>query len=67
MASKGVPEGGLGQQPSGVGRVVDVLDGRHRVPDPELDDGIHVDCHTVLGQNLGGENRHPKSTSYNTM
>ena len=54
VSSEGVPESGLSQETSGVGRIVDVFDGRHRISDPELDDGVHIDRHTVFGQNLYG-------------
>ena len=53
MASESVPQRGLGQETGGVGGIVDVLDGGHRIPDPELDYGIHIDRHTVFSENLG--------------
>ena len=63
VASEGVPESGLGKETSCVGRIVDEFDGCHWIPNPELDNGVHVDRHTVLGQDLNREHNTQDSTS----
>ena len=52
VASQSVPQRGLGQETRGIGCIVDVLDRRHRIADPKLDDGINIDRHTVFSENL---------------
>ena len=52
VSTERIPQSGLGQKTRGISCIVDELDRGNRIPDPELDDGIDVDCHTVLCENL---------------
>lgn len=52
MSTKCVSEGGLSEESCGVGCIINELDGGHRVTDPELNYGIHIDSHTVFSEDL---------------
>ena len=52
MRAQDVTQRGLSQELGGAIHIHNVIDGQHWVHNTEVDNSVHMHCHTVLGENL---------------